>query len=197
MANTLFQIGKLSQSTWVKAPRERPKSSSQGLYLFLSHVNQWDFMASARRKIVFENSEMQQKPHPNISNESPLAHDARKIIPPSSTLCINWEKVPESSSITSETTRTQAKRYPYPRGVGERTMKNDTYIYRDSLVKSPQWEPSIPLQRALNQTIPIYIIYIYVYIYVCTRRFLVTLFVFFAKWPLESGHLRKMIKEVT
>jgi hypothetical protein len=31
------------------------------------------------------------------------------------------------------------------------------YIYRDSLVKSPQWEPSIPLQRALNQTIPIYI----------------------------------------
>ena len=90
------------------------------------------------------------------------------IIPPSSTLCINWEKVPESSSITSETTRTQAKRYPYPRGVGERTMKNDTYIYiyiyRDSLVKSPQWEPSIPLQRALNQTIPIYI-YVTVCIY--------------------------------
>ena len=34
-------------------------------------------------------------------------------------------------------------------------------------------------------------IYKYKYIYIYTRRFLVTLFVFSAKWPLERGQLRK------
>ena len=34
-------------------------------------------------------------------------------------------------------------------------------------------------------------IYIYIYIEINTRRFLVTLFVFSAKWPLEGGQLRK------
>ena len=124
-------------------------------------------MASARRKIVFENSEMQQKPHPNISNESPLAHDARKIIPPSSTLCINWEKVPESSSITSETTRTQAKRYPYPRGVGERTMKNDTYIYIGIVwLRAPNESRPFHCKELLIRLYP-YIYNIYICIYIC------------------------------
>ena len=39
----------------------------------------------------------------------------------------------------------------------------------------------------INMYVYIYIIYIYTH----TRRFLVTLFVFSAKWPLERAQLRK------
>ena len=107
---------------------------------------------------------------PNISNESPLAHDASN----NPTFLHALHQLGEGSGIEFHhlwNNQDSSKTIPLPKGRWGKDHEEryiyiyiHIYIYRDSLVKSPQWEPSIPLQRALNQTIPIYI-YVTVCIY--------------------------------